>query len=37
MFVVDKEKSLVTRYICNHLVNWKGNRTLVSELEEVLR
>ncbi|KAM6307367.1 glucosylceramide transporter ABCA12 [Aegotheles albertisi] len=33
----DKEKSLVTRYICNHFVSWKDNRTLVSELEEVLR
>ncbi|XP_054065519.1 glucosylceramide transporter ABCA12 isoform X2 [Rissa tridactyla] len=33
----DKEKSLVTRYICNHFVNWKDNRSLVSELEEVLR
>ncbi|XP_065493613.1 glucosylceramide transporter ABCA12 [Caloenas nicobarica] len=33
----DKEKSLVTRYICNHLVNWKDNWTLVSDLEEVLR
>ncbi|XP_030309992.1 ATP-binding cassette sub-family A member 12 [Calypte anna] len=32
----DKEKSLVTRYICNHF-NWKDNRTLVSELEEVMR
>ncbi|XP_009581458.1 PREDICTED: ATP-binding cassette sub-family A member 12 [Fulmarus glacialis] len=32
----DKEKSLVTRYICNPFVNWKENRTLVSELEEVL-
>lgn len=37
MFVVDKERSLVTRYICNHMVNWKDNWTLVSELEEVLR
>ncbi|XP_028940923.1 uncharacterized protein LOC114818602, partial [Antrostomus carolinensis] len=33
----DKEKSLVTRYICNHFVNQKDNPTLVSELEEVLR
>ncbi|XP_065696922.1 glucosylceramide transporter ABCA12 [Patagioenas fasciata] len=33
----DQEKSLVTRYICNHLVNWKDDRTLMSELEEVLR
>ncbi|XP_029874701.1 ATP-binding cassette sub-family A member 12 [Aquila chrysaetos chrysaetos] len=33
----DKEENLVTRYICNHFVNWKDNRTLVSELEEVLR
>ncbi|XP_014807435.1 PREDICTED: ATP-binding cassette sub-family A member 12 [Calidris pugnax] len=33
----DKEKSLVTRYICTHFVNWKDNRSLVSELEEVLR
>uniref|UniRef100_A0A8C4U0U6 ATP binding cassette subfamily A member 12 n=1 Tax=Falco tinnunculus TaxID=100819 RepID=A0A8C4U0U6_FALTI len=33
----DKEKSSVTRYICNLFVNWKDNQTLVSELEEVLR
>ncbi|XP_027591452.2 ATP-binding cassette sub-family A member 12 [Pipra filicauda] len=33
----DKEKSLVTRYICNSFVNWKDKQTLVSELEEVLR
>ncbi|GAB0191806.1 glucosylceramide transporter ABCA12 [Grus japonensis] len=33
----DKEKSLVTRYVCNHFVNWKDNLSLVSELEEVLR
>ncbi|KAM6349075.1 glucosylceramide transporter ABCA12 [Alca torda] len=33
----DKEKSLVTRYICNHFVNRKDNQSLVSELEEVLR
>ncbi|XP_009634881.2 ATP-binding cassette sub-family A member 12 [Egretta garzetta] len=33
----DKEKSLVTRYICNLFANWKDNWTLVSELEEVLR
>ncbi|KAM9548914.1 glucosylceramide transporter ABCA12-like [Guaruba guarouba] len=33
----DKEKDLVTRYICNPFVNWKVNWTLVSELEEVLR
>ncbi|KAM6332822.1 glucosylceramide transporter ABCA12 [Podargus strigoides] len=33
----DEEKGLVTRYICNHLVNWKDQRPLVSELEEVLR
>ncbi|XP_005244475.3 glucosylceramide transporter ABCA12 [Falco peregrinus] len=32
----DKEKSSVTRYICNLFVNWKDNQTL-SELEEVLR
>ncbi|XP_051480136.1 LOW QUALITY PROTEIN: glucosylceramide transporter ABCA12 [Apus apus] len=32
----DKEKSLVTSYICNHF-HWKDNPTLVSELEEVLR
>ncbi|KAM9287173.1 glucosylceramide transporter ABCA12 [Morus bassanus] len=33
----DKEKSLVTRYICNLFVNWKDNQTLVSEVEEALR
>ncbi|XP_067154833.1 glucosylceramide transporter ABCA12 [Apteryx mantelli] len=33
----DKEKSLVTRDICNLFVNWKDNQTLVSDLEEVLR
>ncbi|XP_064371423.1 glucosylceramide transporter ABCA12 isoform X2 [Dromaius novaehollandiae] len=33
----DKEKSLVTRDICNLFVNWKDNQTLVSNLEEVLR
>ncbi|XP_062459511.1 glucosylceramide transporter ABCA12 [Pezoporus occidentalis] len=33
----DKEKDLVTRYICDPFVNWKDNWTLVSELEEVLR
>ncbi|XP_053925522.1 glucosylceramide transporter ABCA12 isoform X1 [Cuculus canorus] len=32
-----KETSLVTKYVCNHFVNWKDNPTLVSELEEVLR
>ncbi|XP_068542414.1 glucosylceramide transporter ABCA12 isoform X1 [Anas acuta] len=32
----DKEKSLVTKYICNHF-NWKDKKTLVLELEEVLR
>lgn len=37
MFVVDKEENMMTRYICNHFVNWKDNQTLVSELEEVLR
>ncbi|XP_061858379.1 glucosylceramide transporter ABCA12 [Colius striatus] len=33
----DKEKDLVTRYICNHFVTWKDTQILVSELEEVLR
>ncbi|XP_049672891.1 glucosylceramide transporter ABCA12, partial [Accipiter gentilis] len=33
----DKEENMMTRYICNHFVNWKDNQTLVSELEEVLR
>uniref|UniRef100_A0A8B9EG06 ATP binding cassette subfamily A member 12 n=1 Tax=Anser cygnoides TaxID=8845 RepID=A0A8B9EG06_ANSCY len=32
----DKEKSLVTKYICNHF-NWKDKKALVLELEEVLR
>ncbi|XP_014165755.1 ATP-binding cassette sub-family A member 12 [Geospiza fortis] len=33
----DKERSWVTRSICNSFVRWKDNHTLVSELEEVLR
>ncbi|KAL9848797.1 glucosylceramide transporter ABCA12 isoform 2-T2 [Geothlypis trichas] len=33
----DKERSWVTRSICNSFVHWKDNHTLVSELEEVLR
>lgn len=37
IFVVDKERSWVTRAICNSFVHWKDNHTLVSELDEVLR
>ncbi|RLV92200.1 hypothetical protein DV515_00013870, partial [Chloebia gouldiae] len=33
----DKERSWVTRSICNSFAHWKDNHTLVSELEEVLR
>ncbi|TRZ18799.1 hypothetical protein HGM15179_008308 [Zosterops borbonicus] len=33
----DKERSWVTRAICNSFVHWKDNHALVSELEEVLR
>ncbi|XP_058665209.1 glucosylceramide transporter ABCA12 [Ammospiza caudacuta] len=33
----DKERSWVTRSICNSFVHWRDNHTLVSELEEVLR
>ncbi|KAM6269041.1 glucosylceramide transporter ABCA12 [Porphyrio hochstetteri] len=32
----DKEKSLLTRYVCNLFI-WKDNQSLASELEEVLR
>ncbi|KAF4791142.1 ATP-binding cassette sub-family A member 12 [Turdus rufiventris] len=33
----DKERSWVTRFICNSFVHWEDNHTLVAELEEVLR
>ncbi|XP_010217766.1 PREDICTED: uncharacterized protein LOC104572311 [Tinamus guttatus] len=33
----DKERSLVTREICDLFVNWKDNETLVSDLKEVVR